>query len=86
MFEQEDNNQHVFKSVPAKREADSRPFGMKESAPVNSQGTFVPSTTAKAKNVFVNRGLDIISDDARSVMTNDCFQDSRPASAVAEKI
>lgn len=28
MFEQEDNNQHVFKSVPAKREADTRPFGM----------------------------------------------------------
>lgn len=84
-FEQEGNNQHLFKSVPAKREADITPFGMKESAPVTRNATLRP-TTEKSKNVFVNRAFDIISDDARSVMTNDRFGDSRPASAVTEKI
>lgn len=85
MFEQEDNNQQLFKSVPAKREADSTPFGMKEAAPVTRKGTLRP-TAEQSKNIFVNRAFDIISDDARSVVTNDRFGDSRPASAVTEKI
>lgn len=59
---------------------------MKESAPMNRKATFARTKTEEAKNVFVNRAFDIISDDARSVATNDRFQDSRPASAVTEKI
>ena len=41
MFEEEDNNQQIFKSVPAKRETDTSPLGKKESAPINRRGTFM---------------------------------------------